>query len=79
MKFSDNQFDYTHVIEDELTPTWIAYKVRETYPVTNTVYWTQKLDGPFNDSIKLAAAIHNLEIVKRENRDVKDIRTLIEC
>lgn len=76
MKFDENI--PVHVIEDELTPTWVAYKVRETYPITNQVYWTQKLDGPFKNADALSEVLLNLNEVKRQNGDVKDIRTLIE-
>lgn len=63
---------------DEMIPTWVAYKARQTYPSTNTVYWTQQLDGPFTNNIDLNETVQNLMTVQRENKDVKDIRLLVE-
>ena len=59
-------------------PTWIAYKVKADYPITGTVYWTQKLDGPYKNAEKLEIALNGLKLVRRQSKDVKDIRTLIE-
>lgn len=73
----NNKIIPVHVHEDELIPTWIAYEVRETYPVTNQVFWTQKLDGPYKGD-KLCEALDNLNEVKRQNKDVRNIRMLIE-
>ena len=61
----------------DMNPCYIAYKVKETYPITNTVYWTQKLDGPFTDSVKLDEALNNLREAKRRG-DVKNIMLLEE-
>lgn len=61
----------------DINPCYIAYKVKETYPITNTVYWTQKLDGPVTDSAKLDEALDNLQEVKRLG-DVKDIKVFEE-
>lgn len=63
---------------DTSIPTWIAYKVKADYPITGTVYWTQKLDGPYKNTEKLVEDLKALKLVQRQSKDVKDIRTLIE-
>ena len=62
----------------DITPTWIAYKVKAEYPITGTIYWTQKLDGPYKDEKKIAEIISDLKLVQRQSKDVKDIRTLVK-
>ncbi len=64
-------------VEDYI-PTWIAYKVRQDYPTTGRVYWSQKLDGPYKNSTALSDAYQDLLAVKRESGDVKDINLLVK-
>lgn len=73
-----NKMNNENTPTNEMEPTWVAYKVRQDYPITKTVYWTQKLDGPFTNNVDLNETVQNLMAVQRENKDVKDIRLLVE-